>query len=661
MILRSSFFIAVIGALFIFVADWNSNSRTIDSDSKETLILSAVVSFMNSMHLQPQTIDDELSSRLFEKYLDNIDSGRRFLTREDITSLDMYRDKLDDEIANQELTFFDKSIELLEAGIERASTIYPDILEKPFDFTRKEYTEFDPDKKDFAKDHKELVEYWRQALKYETLIRLNDKLEAQDLVEEEKKTVEELEVEARNAVRKSTDEWFNRMGKLRRSDRYGTYINTLTNFFDPHSSYYNPKEKEDFDMMMSNTLEGIGARLSADGELTKISSIVPGGPADGIKTLKVNDKILSVMQGDEETPVNVIGMRVDDVASLIRGKKGTRVTLNVRHEDGEIEDITIVRDKIILEEGWAKSALLEIEGSDAKVGYIEVPSFYADIRDRSSSSCTRDVARAIDNLKADGAEGIILDLRSNRGGYLYEVLDMTGLFIDEGPIVQVKGRRGRSETHKDPNGGVYYDGPLVVMVNSFSASASEILAGALQDYDRAVIVGSKATYGKGTVQGIYDLDRIVRAHDDMKPLGEVKITTQKYYRVNGSSVQLKGVAPDIVLPDRYQFLEVGERENENPLEWSSVEPVSYVQDVWQAGNLDYVTQASSARLKGHPTWELVLKDAERTKDRRDKEQYTLNLEEYRAERKSLREESKVFKDMYQPIETFVVESTNADL
>ncbi|MEL6926775.1 MAG: carboxy terminal-processing peptidase, partial [Bacteroidota bacterium] len=327
-------------------------------------------------------------------------------------------------------------------------------------------------------------------------------------------------------------------------------------------------------------------------------------------------------------PVDVTGMQVTDVVKYIRGKKGTTVNLHVKKVDGSTTIIPIVRDIVIIDESYAKSLIIDDPNGAGKIGYIKLPRFYADFNRRGGRSCATDVAKELEKLKSHKVDGVVLDLRNNGGGSLRDVVQMSGLFIEEGPIVQVKARESSADVLEDTDPSVQYDGPLVVMVNSFSASASEILAAALQDYGRAVIVGSNSTFGKGTVQRFFDLDRAIRGNAEVKPLGEVKVTIQKFYRINGGSNQLKGVIPDIVLPDRYHYLKLGEKENEYAMQWSSIEPVDYSQSVTSLDNMDKIKAASQTRVENDPTFGLILESAKRLKEQRDDTDYTLNLKEF---------------------------------
>ena len=636
-----------------------------NNGDKEKLILKAVLTMMQQVHFKNPPLDDNFSHRLYDTYMDRLDGMKRFLIMEDLDLLDDYQDSLDDQIRTDDLKFFEISYKLINNSIEKTRKWYPELLSQPFDFTIKDSIETDGEKRSYAKDDAELKEFWRSYLKYETLTRLSDKIKEQETATEVpeggKKSVAELEADARKDVLEVFDEWYERMDKVRRSDRFEMYVNSITNVYDPHSDYFNPKEKEDFDINMSGRLEGIGARLQMDGDFTKVVAIIPGGPAWKQKELEVDDKIFKVQQETETEPVDVTGWLVDEVVTLVRGPKGTKVSLTVRKTDGSVREITILRDEVILDEGFAKSAILELEGEVGNVGYITLPKFYADFENPNGRSCAEDVEIEVKKLMQANVKGIILDLRNNSGGSLNDVVQMTGLFIEDGPIVQVKGRDAAPYVLKDKDEKVVYTGPLVVMVNTQSASASEILAAAIQDYGRGVIVGSRSTFGKGTVQRFFDLDKTISGFDEFKPLGDVKITLQKFYRVNGGSTQLKGVTPDINLPDNQQYIDSGEKEMEYPMEWTEIAPVQFGQDIVDLHKMDQLKAKSDARIKASPQFSKVITNALRIKDIRNESVVPLQLDEFRALDIAREEESKEFKKSFGKIDKLKTENLAIDL
>ena len=634
-----------------------------DDKEREKKIIEYTLRLIEARHFNPKAMDDAFSRMAFKTYIDRLDGAKRFLTIEQYDLLDDYEEQIDDALRRPNLEFFDLSYELIQNAQEKVRTMYPDILSRPFDFTIEEDIELDGENLEFAKDDAELRERWEHYLKYETLTRLADKLDEQEKEEDPeggKKSLTELEQEARTDVAEMMDDWFKRFDEARRSDHFELYLNSITNTFDPHTDYFNPKRKDDFDITMSGRLEGIGARLQRDGSYTKVVSIVPGGPAWKQGDLEVEDVIYAVKQDGEE-PVDINGMHIDDVVSMIRGDKETFVTLTVKKVSGEMMDIRIQRDEVILDEGLVRSVILKSPGKVDKVGYIQLPRFYADFENPDGRSCAEDVSLELEKLKDKNVDGIILDLRNNSGGSLNDVVEMSGLFIKSGPIVQVKSRDDEPYVFRDKDPEVRYSGPLIIMVNKYSASASEIIAAALQDYGRAVIVGSTSTFGKGTVQRFYDLDRISRADSEFEPLGDVKLTMQKFYRIDGGSTQLKGVTPDIILPDRYQYVDIGEKKLDYPMSWTKIAPVTYSQDVSDLSQLNSIVKKSGTRVSESPVFAKVEENAKRIERNRDHSVYSLQLDSYRSNEKARREEAKEFKNMFPKIENLMVENLPEDL
>ena len=684
---KSPLFFAVV-IIGLFVASYAPH---IDIEEKDNLLLQTLLGGIQQLHFSPNEVDNDFSKQVFDLYLERLDSGRRWLTASELEMLKAYEMQIDDAVTNPNYEFFEKSVQLKKAGLARAEGYYKEILKAPFDFSKTEEIELDGDKKAFAKDEAQLKEYWRKSLKYDVMTRLATKLDQQEeaknneidkmdsdgeakseasLKEEMEKrekllgmSKEDFESEAREKTMERYDDWFERLNQERRSDYMSNYLNAITNVFDPHTSYYLPKDKENFDINMSGTLEGIGARLQTGDEYTKVVSIIPGGPAWKGKELEVEDLIMKVTQGDdsEEEPLDVTGLRIDDVVAKIRGKKGTEVILTVKRVDGSVKDISIVRDVVILDEGYAKSATLNYTDVVDNIGYIKLPRFYADFNRRGGRSCAVDVAKEVEKLNAQNVNGIILDLRNNGGGSLRDVVTMSGLFIEEGPIVQVKARDRKPEVLTDDDSSVQYDGPLIVMVNEFSASASEILAAALQDYGRAVIVGSNNTFGKGTVQRFFDLDSAIRGNEELKPLGEVKMTIQKFFRINGGSTQLKGVTPDIILPDNFTYIPTGEQDNEYAMEWTEIPAVDFEQNVRSVDNMDQLVAMSKKRVASSKVFQKVDANAKRLKAQRDDTNSTLGIKEYIKELDMLEKEAEVYEDIFTPIDALEVGNLAVDL
>lgn len=659
--MKISLWIALFVGLLYFLRD---NLST----EKEQAILTHIRVLKERVHVANPPLDDTFSTRMFAMYLEALDYRKRFLTKDEYDQLSAYRYRLDDDLREKNLDFFDLSVRMIERGHQRAeqyAQYWLDSLRR-MDFTRDEYIEFDGEKLPWATDEGQLKDRWRKIIKYEMVMNLLDEIEELQKRDSSFKTQpialaslpDSLFEEAAGHTRRTFERYFKRLKKMRRSDYFGDFANSFTMVMDPHSNYFSPKEKEDFDITMSGQLEGIGARLMEDKDYIKVVSIVPGGPAWKQKELEVNDLIIKVQQEGQE-PVNIKGMRIDDVVRMIRGPKGTKVTLTVKKTSGEIKEITIVRDVVILDEGFARSLMLE-DDKGRKIGYLLLPRFYTNYDNPKGHKASRDVQRELEKLQAAGAEAIIFDLRNNGGGFLKEVVEMAGLFIKKGPIVQVKSRRGAPYIYRDRDASVAYDGPLVLLVNVHSASASEILSAALQDYDRAIVVGSKATFGKGTVQRFYDLDRM-EYNPKLKPLGQAKITTQKYYRIDGGSVQLKGVQPDIVLPDRFHFVKAGERDYDYPLPWDHIQPLSYEQDVFvvQPHRAELIKR-SKERIDTSKIFQKVLEYAEWYRDSREQSRYPLHIDSLQVFLSRRKEQSNRFKKLFHPIEGWKIYNLTAD-
>lgn len=641
-------------AIVAAVMPWN------DSHDKKVLQLTGMMEGLRQYHYQPKQVDDDFSLRVYDFYLENLDGSKRFFTKADLAALEVYKTSIDDQINNRTFNFYDDATDRYRKAVDKAADWYVKILEQPFDFSVSEHIETNTDKLAWAADDTELYDRWRAQLKYEVLYRIYDQLQEPLVIDPEaeptpsdkrpetqpEKSFEELESEARQEMLERYEEWFKRVKSTKSSEYFSTYLSSIAGIYDPHTQFFEPVDKANFDISMSNKLEGIGARLQTEKDETKVVSIIPGGPAWKQKELEVNDVILKVAQGSDE-PVVVAGMNINEVVSMVRGKKGTEVRLTVRKVDGTVKVIAILREEVILDEGLAKSLIIRTPSQQDRVGYIRLPRFYADFESKDGSSCAVDMAREIEKLKNENVQGIIIDLRSNGGGSLRDVVTMTGYFIESGPIVQVQARGGKASLHEDRDPSVLYDGPLIILVNEFSASASEIMAAALQDYQRAVIVGSNATYGKGTVQRFLDLDNAISGNNLHKPLGEVKLTIQNFYRINGGSTQLKGVIPDIVLPDNYSLLDIGEKEYDYALPFSEINPVVYDQKVYRTDKiLPDVVKMSQNRVEQSPYFRLVRQNAERFKRQRDQSVVPLQIDQYKQMVESRKSEAEKYKDIY---------------
>lgn len=661
--MKNSAILVALASVIAFIAFINP----FNFQEREAMILTGVMKFMDQVHYNPKMINDELSVVIFDKYIEALDSRKRFLTQEEVDELAQFRDKIDDQIKIKTFEMFEMSNELIEKGIQRGQRIYESIDVSALDLTSNDKVNLDYENRERPKNEKALKKYWEQLITYDIISKVESKIDKQvqklqammlvppavdtAAVNSEKepyveKNRNELIAEAIEDHTKNYKKWFKRLNKQRRSDRFEQYLNAVTHQSDPHTTYFNPKKRDDFNINMGGKLEGIGARLQADDDFIKIVSIVPGGPIWKTKKAEADDLIIAIQQEGEDEVLNLYGMRLDDVVSKIRGKKGTVITLTLRKKDGSEILLAIERDEVITEETLAKSLIINKVGSIENIGYIKLPKFYSSFEKKGGNSCAKDVASEIEKLKTVNVNGIILDLRNNTGGSLNDVVEMSGLFIKEGPIVQVKPRTRDAYVHRDKNPDVLYDGPLMILVNKYSASASEIIAAAMQDYKRAVIVGSTSTYGKGTVQRFYDLDRAFKGAEDYKPLGSLKMTTQKFFRINGGSTQLIGVTPDIVLPDNYQYMDVGEKEYDHAIKWTEIDPVEYSQDVALLDHIDEVAATSKKRVDKNDKFTKVLANAERIKKYRDNSTYSLNIDQFIKEMDQREEDSEEFKDLY---------------
>ncbi|MEM0543723.1 carboxy terminal-processing peptidase [Flavobacterium sp. j3] len=639
--------ILIIAALSVALWSFIPNEKASDPE-KDKLLIELLTFVIEKGHYSPSEIDDSFSKGVYKDYINALDPSKRFFLQSDIDEFSKYETQLDEQIKDRELTFFELTYNRLVKRMNETESYYKDALAEPFDYKKDESFNTDYETMPFAKNTQELKERWRLQLKLSALSSLveKQKLEEDKLKNNttdkkvEVKSFEQLEKETRESTLNSLNDNFNFISDLTREDWFSVYVNAIASRFDPHTSYMAPTEKERFDVSMSGKLEGIGARLQKKGDFTEISELISGGPAWRGKQLEAGDVVLKVAQADAE-PVDVVGMRLDDVVKKIKGPKGTEVRLTVKRTDGTIKVISIIRDEVEIEETYVKSSIVEKDGY--KYGVIYLPKFYINFEDVNSRDAGKDVALEVERLKNEGVQGIVMDVRDNGGGSLKTVVDIAGLFIEQGPIVQIKSAAGKKEVLYDRDAKVQWDGPLVVMINEFSASASEILAAAIQDYKRGVIIGSKQSYGKGTVQNVIDLNQFVRG-STYGDLGALKTTTQKFYRINGGSTQLEGVKSDVAIPDRYAYLKMGERDIDNAMPWDKIDAANY--SIWnKQNNFDLAIAESKARMKNNAQIKLIDENA-KWLDQRDKENvYSLHIDKFKAEQKALEDKSKKYKSI----------------
>ncbi len=592
-----------------------------------------------TLHFSDREMNDDLSRAAFDLYLKQLDFQKRFLLQDDVKELGTFAELIDDNLVRGTITLPETGYAIMAERIRQVEAIVADLLGEKMDPDRPETMESDPEKLDYVQDLETLRQRWRLLLKAQIINRYLD-LEDQRRTDGQPIDRNALWVEARERVTKRFTDFFHRLHQETLQDHYDRYFNAVARAFDPHTNYMAPDRKEDFDIHMRGSLEGIGALLREEDGYIKVVRIIPGSASARQGRLHAEDIIQAVAEGDEEA-VEITDMRLRDAVRLIRGPKGTEVRLTVIKPDGTKDIIAIIRDVVQIEETFVKQTILETDGH--RFGYISIPSFYRDFEKSGGSeqgrNSTDDTRNAILALKDQGIEGILLDLRDNGGGSLVDAVDIAGLFIDDGPVVQVKNSYGLKRILEDEDDSIVYDGPLVLLVNQFSASASEIVAAALQDYRRAVIVGGHHTHGKGTVQTIIDLNENIpllhlRRYDD---LGALKATIQKFYRVNGGSTQYRGVEPDIVLPSLFQHLESGEQYLDYSLSWDQEAPASYRRYSDKIADLETIVQRSRQRSAASEELQLIDAEAGRSKQRSEQTMMTLDIESMRARRQEERQ------------------------
>lgn len=616
--------------------DFNQNNE------KDKLLIEIISYVIERGHFDPKNIDNEFSENMFKEFIENMDGQHRFFLSSDIGNFKKYKYDLDDQIINSKTTFFDLVYNKLIQRQEIVKNFYEEILNKPFSFNEDEIISLDYKNAPYPSTLNDLKFLWRKRLKLSTLSIYVDKKEDQinqKKIDSSHAILDDyiLEKQSREITLSNMKNFFDSVDELNRNDYFNIYINSLVKQFDPHSFYFSPNEKETFDTSISGKFEGIGARLGKKNQQITILEVISGGPVWKGNLLEPGDVILKVSDSSGD-PVEVTGMRLDDVVKLIKGPKGTNVILNVKSVDGTVNDVNIVRDIVELEESYAKASI--IKKNEINYGLIYLPKFYVDFKSYNERNAANDVKKLIIQLKKEKINGLVLDLRDNGGGSLQTVVDITGYFIKTGPVVQVKSTGGKKQVLRDRDPSIIWNGPLVVLVNELSASASEILAAALQDYNRAIVIGSKQTFGKGTVQNVVDLNKII-AGNSYGNLGALKLTTDKFYRINGGSTQLEGVKSDIIFPNRYSFIEIGEKDQENPLPWDFIGSAQFSPSDTK-NNFEYVQNESNKRIVSNTYLNLLKEEAKWVKEQQDQYKYSLNYSEFVRNRDSIVKISKKF-------------------
>ncbi|MDO4228611.1 MAG: carboxy terminal-processing peptidase [Capnocytophaga sp.] len=629
--------------LFASFASCSFTSKKFENPDKDKLLLEVIQHILMNKHFSPIQINDDFSKQLYSSYLEYLDGQKRYFLQSDINEFKKYETQLDDNLKNDDLTFFNLTYNRLIQRIKEAQVIASDIFKKPIDFSSKESINTDFKKISYAKNRNELQNRWKQIITFSVLSTYITKEKEENSKKEKDanykvKSATELQKESAETTEKTFTDLFSFYNDMLKEEWFSIYVNALTETFDPHSNYMAPDVRDNFQRDISGKFEGIGAQLQKKPEGIYISDVILGGPVWKGKLLEVGDIILKVGQSEGE-PIDVVGMRLDDAIKHIKGPKGTEVRLTVKRVDGTIEVVSIIRDVVELEETFAKSAI--IQDNNTRYGIIHLPKFYIDFKDQQERNAASDVALEIEKLKKENIDGLIIDLRNNGGGSLKTVVDIAGLFIKTGPVVQVKSPRGRINVLSDSDPRVQWSGDLVILVNELSASASEILAAAMQDYKRAIVLGGKQSYGKGTVQVFEDINEYVR-QNSFGQLGALKYTTQKFYRINGGSTQLEGVKSDIVVPDKYKYIDIGERDLTNAMKWDSIDPVKF--ELWTNNtNFGKAIENSNKRIRDNKQLKLIDENALWVKQQQDKNIFPLNYQAYKKIVEKDEEDAKRFK------------------
>ena len=624
-------FSIIVTILSLTIFGFTLKKNKLSDPDKEKVLLEIVKYVVERGHYNSIELDDNFSVKIFDDFISKLDPQKRFFTVNDIRQLNRYKYKIDDQIKNYQLEFFEETYKTYNQRVSDAKLFVDKVFETDFDFSEDEFIDLNNDSIPFSFGKNQLFERWRKQIKYSVLDIVTQRYSSDSI------NFNEIKTNAISTVKKNTNDFFEYANELDRDDWFSVFVNSFVSQFDPHTFYFKPDDKEKFDVSISGKFDGIGARLSrADGNV-KIVDVIIGGPVWRDKLLDVGDVILAVGQGDDEL-VSIYGMKLDDSIKLIKGPAGTIVTLRVKKIDGQIQDVKIKRDEVELEETFAKSTV--ISKNDNNYGYISLPKFYADFDNYKNRNSANDVKNEIIKLKNNGIQGLILDLRNNGGGSLQTVVEMTGLFIEKGPVVQVKSIGNRKKVLYDRDPQVYWDGPLVLLINEMSASASEIISAALQDYNRAIIIGSEKSFGKGTVQNIIDLNRFISNTD--YDMGALKVTTDIFYRINGESVQLEGVQSDIIIPDSYMYIFNGERDEKNPIKWDKIGPATYTKWNKYSDKFNYVKDQINKKLDQNKLINNIYDRAEWIRNQQNQKNVPLNIVEYKNYQKNQKQKASQF-------------------
>ncbi|MCA0388631.1 MAG: carboxy terminal-processing peptidase [Bacteroidetes bacterium] len=639
--MRTPLFVAVI---FLFIFSFNASvcsqtstvdtSKSLSPEERHSSAMQLVSMFVERYHYSPKTVDDSLSAWIYNDYLKALDFQKMYFLQSDVDEFSKYKFVLDQNMGTGNLVppfdMFNRYKERLNERIKFVLTV----LDKPLDLTKNEEINLDREKAGYAKDEKELNELWVKRIKFDVIGLILGGKEEKD---------------AREVLQKRYKNLHKAVLQYKADDVFQIYMSSVMESIDPHSSYMSPKTSQDFNINMSQSLEGIGATLTSENDYVTIVRVVPGGPASKSGLLDDGDRIIAVAQGDDGEMVDIVGWRTDDAVQLIRGAKGTVVRLSIlKKKDGANaipKEIKLVREKIKIEEQSAKKKIIEIneDGKQYKIGVIDVPSFYLDFEgkrkgEKDFKSTSNDVKKILDTLKNEGVSGIVMDLRNNGGGSLLEAIELTGLFISTGAVVQVKEADGSVKVNKDTDPSIAWDGPMAVLINSGSASASEIFAAAIQDYGRGVILGEQS-FGKGTVQNLIDLDKVSGG----QKLGQLTLTIAKFYRISGGSTQHKGVIPDILFPSAFDPSETGESSYPTALPWDKINATAFQASSGLSSTITDLEAKHDARTGKNSEYQYFIKDLDKSKGHRGKKVFSLNLEKRKLEQEEIKKEEEARK------------------
>jgi carboxyl-terminal processing protease len=620
-------------AFMMCLASCSFISKDFETDDKDGLVIQLITYVLDQAHYLDKEIDDNFSEEVFETFIENIDPYKRYFYASDYKDFSKYKFSIDDSFKSPDLTFFNLVHDRFINRISETKSIYKKILSTPFDFTKQEQFNLDIDEMEYVNNESELYDRWRRLLKIYVIENYHDEIKDDQRKFEKDSTFltrsnAEIEETVRLDLSQTMDESYRVLQEeLQRQDWFSIYINSFVSQYDPNTSYLDPDSRDRFDVDISGNYAGIGAMLRKKIDKVEITEIISGGPAWRDNSLEKGDAILKVRQEDEDEAVSILGMRLSDAVKLIKGEKGTNVYLTVKKVDGSVSEISIKRDIVLLEETYIKSSI--VSKNNLKYGVVNIPKFYIDFDNQSNRDAAKDLRLEINRLKEEGVKGLVIDLRNNGGGSLKTVVDMAGMFIKNGPVVQVKYFDKEKQILSDRDRSILWTGPLVILVNEGSASASEILAAAMQDYKRAIVIGGNQTWGKGTVQVVFPLNRMVRGNTN-GDLGALRYTTQKYYRINGGSVQLEGVKSDINVPYRYKYLDFGEKDSDNPMQWDEIGKADY--STWQS-NFDFnqAIEKSKIRMENNNYLKLVDENAKWIKSVRDNKIVNLNYDNFKEE------------------------------